>query len=238
MTQRLSYQQELKELHKSMIRMGSDVEEAIHNAITSLTENDIELASKVIDKDDEIDALEHQINQDCILLIARQQPVARDLREITSNMKLITDLERIADHAEDIAEHVIYMHEKSFQVTVPHDVVKLATHTQRMIHAALDAYVESDLAKAKQVVMMDIRINALYNKLKKYFVRQMKLDPNTAPEMVEMLLICKHLERVGDHAQNVAEWIVYYIEGEYASFSEIKKEVEQSDTGKKEKKNK
>lgn len=229
MVQRKSYQQELEELHNSMIRMGSDVEEAIHNAITSLTENDLELANKVIEKDDEIDEQEHKINQECILLIARQQPVARDLREITSNMKLITDLERIADHAEDIAEHVIFMNEMGFNVTVPHDVVQMASHTQRMIHAALDAYVERNLEKAKRVAMMDIRINALYNKLKKYFVRQIKLDPNSAQAMVEMLMICHHLERVGDHAQNVAEWIVYYIEGQYSTFSEIRKEVEQDD---------
>lgn len=225
MSQRINYQRELKELHDSMIRMGSNVEESIHMAINSLIELDSNMAQSVIEKDDEIDDMEHQINQECIMLIARQQPVARDLREITSNMKLITDLERIADHAEDIAEHVIFMIKNSNGFVVPHDVVLLANLTQNMIHAALDAYVSTDLEKAKQVVLMDNKIDKLYAKLKKYLVKQMMLDPQSVEELVEMLFICKHLERIGDHAENVAEWIVYYIEGKYATSSEIKKEL-------------
>ncbi|MGB4609443.1 MAG: phosphate signaling complex protein PhoU [Saccharofermentanales bacterium] len=232
MTQRVNYQKELENLHQSMIRMGSDVEESIHSAVHALTENDVELATKVIDRDDAIDDQERKITHECILLIARQQPVASDLRSITANMKLVTDLERVADHAEDIAEHVIFLNDKNYSVIVPHDVVKLTDHILKMIHLVLDAYVESDLDKAKQVVMMDIRVNALYGKLKKYLVRQMKLDPNDAPAMVEMLLVCKHLERIGDHAKNIAEWIVYFIEGEYVTSSELRKEIEASEVDK------
>ncbi|HHT25065.1 MAG TPA: phosphate signaling complex protein PhoU [Clostridiaceae bacterium] len=231
MSQRINYQKELENLHQSMIRMGSDVEESIHLAVLALTENDVELATKVIDRDDIIDDQERKITQECILLIARQQPVASDLRNIAANMKLVTDLERVADHAEDIAEHVVFLNDKNYSVVVPHDVVKLTEHTLKMIHAVLDAYVESNLDKAKQIVMMDIRVNALYGKLKKYLVRQMKLDPEGAPAMVEMLLVCKHLERIGDHAKNIAEWIVYFIEGEYITSSEIRKEVESNEKG-------
>ncbi|HHU53399.1 MAG TPA: phosphate signaling complex protein PhoU [Clostridiaceae bacterium] len=232
MAQRVNYQKELENLHQSMIHMGSDVEESIHSAVHALTDNDIELASKVIERDDVIDDQERKITHECIMLIARQQPVASDLRNITANMKLVTDLERVADHAEDIAEHVIYLNEKNYNVTVPHDVVKLTDHILRMVHLVLDAYVETDLEKAKQIVMMDIRVNALYSKLKKYLVRQMKLDSDMAPAMVEMLLVCKHLERIGDHAKNIAEWIVYFIEGEYVTSAEIRREVEKNEKDK------
>lgn len=229
MAQRVTYQQELKELHDKMIRMGSQVEDAIHTAINSLIDLNEDLANQVIEKDDDIDELEHMINQECIMLIARQQPVARDLREISSDMKLITDLERMADHAEDIAEHVIAIVELDYKMTVPHDVVLLANQTQKMIHAVLDAYVSQNLEQAKQVVLMDSKIDELYANLKTYLVKQMRLDSDSVEGLVELLLICKHLERIGDHAENVAEWIVYYIEGEYATSSQIKKSIKQNE---------
>ena len=231
MTQRLNYQKELRDLHERMIRMGSDVEEAIHTAVQSLIDIDVNLAKRVITNDDAIDDQEREINQECVMLIARQQPVASDLREITSDMKLTTDLERMADHAEDIADHVIAISKLAHKVIVPHDIVQLASQTQNMIHAAIDAYVSADADKAKQVILMDSNIDNLYANMKEYLVKQMKLDPESADIYVEMLLICKHLERIGDHSENVAEWIIYHIEGEYASSSEIRREVKDEDKG-------
>ncbi|NLJ94992.1 MAG: phosphate signaling complex protein PhoU [Clostridiaceae bacterium] len=227
MSQRITYQQELQALHQRMIRMGSAVEEAIHMAILSLIDIDVEMAKKVIAKDDEIDDFERSITQDCIMLIARQQPVAKDLREITSDMKLITDLERMGDHAEDIAKHVLNISRSEKKITIPYDVIQLSNQTKAMIHAALDAYVSRDLEQAKSVILMDSKIDKLYQNMKKYLKKQMRLDPENVDPLVELLLISKHLERIGDHAENVAEWIVYYIEGEYATSSEIKKEIKQ-----------
>ena len=157
-------------------------------------------------------------------VIALQQPVARDLRDLTANLKLITDLERIADHATDICEHVLVLLELNQPKTiVPAEVIKLSERTKKMLRGALDAYVSRDAEKARKVIKMDDKIDSLHKKLNNYLIRQMTLDPANVEGYAEMLLICTHFERSADHAQNVAEWVVYYIEGRYAHLSDEKK---------------
>lgn len=212
---RVEYQEKLKSLHEEIILMGAEVEKQIHYATTALLEQDSTLARKVIAGDDEIDNAERQIHHSCVLLIARQQPVASDLRDLTANMRLISDLERVADHAEDISRDVLIMNDEGWTLTIPHDIVCLAELCQRILHGALNSYVSRDLALAEQTIMMKARIGDLYNKIKNYLIHQMELDPKAAPGLANMLLIAKNLERASAHAQNIAEWVVYYVSGEY-----------------------
>lgn len=220
MAVRIEFQRELQELHEQIIRMGAAVEQAIGLAVEALVTLDLDIAQQVIDADDEIDEMEREIDRNCVRLIALQQPVARDLRDVTSNLKLITDLERIADHATDICQAVKTLAKSPYELSIPHDVVILSDMTRRIIKAALDSYVNRNKEQAEETIRMDRQIDKLYKQLKRYFVHQLEIDHDRVPQLVDLLLICKHFERAGDHAQNVAEWVIYFIEGRHAIYEE------------------
>lgn len=213
MVTRIGFEREMTALHEEIIRMGAQVEYAIEQAIAALIDIDVEKAQSVIDQDDVVDDMERNIDRHCVEIIARQQPVARDLRDVTSTLKLITDLERIADHASDISERVLEMSTYGSRIPVPYDIVIITKLARKMLHGALDAYVERDGEKAASVIDMDSKVDEMYLKIKSYLVRLMSVDSENVPQLVEMLLVCKYVERIADHAQNVAEWVVYYIEG-------------------------
>jgi phosphate transport system protein len=220
MQTRVEFQKELKNLHEQIIRMGTAVEQAIGLAAESLSILDCEIAQQVIDGDDVIDEMEREIDRRCVRLIALQQPVARDLRDVTANLKLITDLERIGDHAVDIARHVKAVAKAEFIFTLPHDIVELADLTRLILKRSLDAYVTRDRDLAVKTIQMDKKIDKLSKKLRRYFTSQMELDSKHISPLVDLLLISKHFERAGDHAQNVAEWVIYYIDGRHAFYEE------------------
>jgi len=213
MTARIEFQHEMTLLHQSIIRMGASVEKMIREAIEALVDLDLEKARAVVAQDDGVDQMERDIDRHCVEIIARQQPVASDLRDVTSTLKLITDLERIADHAGDISERILALGLLEPQIAVPHDIVTIANQASQMLHGALDAYVLRDVAKAEAVIQMDEKIDERYENLKAYLTHLMKVDPANVDQLVEMLLICKYAERIADHAQNVAEWVVFYIQG-------------------------
>lgn len=213
MTARIEFQHEVTLLHQSIIRMGASVEKMIREAIEALVDLDLEKARAVVAQDDGVDQMERDIDRHCVEIIARQQPVASDLRDVTSTLKLITDLERIADHAGDISERILALGQLEPKIAVPHDIVTIANQASQMLHGALDAYVLRDVAKAEAVIQMDEKIDERYENLKAYLTHLMKVDPANVDQLVEMLLICKYAERIADHAQNVAEWVVFYIQG-------------------------
>jgi phosphate transport system protein len=213
MVTRASFEKDMQHLHEEIIRMGAQVELAIEEAMTALIELDAERAAAVIDQDDIVDDMERKIDRHCVEIIARQQPVARDLRDVTSTLKLITDLKRIADHASDISERVIAMTEMSERIPVPYDIVTITKLARTMLRSALDAYVGNNRQIAADVINMDNKVDELYLKIKTYLVRMMSVDRENVPQLVEMLLVCKYVERIADHAQNVAEWVVYFIDG-------------------------
>ncbi len=219
MVTRHLFEHELAELHNKIIRMGVAVENSIGDTITALIEQDSALAQKIIDNDDIIDDMESDIEKMCIDLIAKQQPVARDLRDVTSALKLITDLERIADHASDISEKIITMSTMK-RVMVQHDLITMAEISKEMISGALDAYVTRNVEMAQKVILRDDRVDELFLKLKGDMVRIMSVDIQNIEQYVELMLICKYFERIADHAQNVAEWVVYYVLGEHQNFIE------------------
>ncbi len=215
MVTRVEFNKDMQQLHQEIIRMGALVEQAINDAVRALTDMDIETAQKVIDGDDQIDEMERAIDLHCIEIIARQQPVASDLRDVTSTLKLITDLERIADHASDISERVLVLEQLENKVAVPYDIATIIQMAQNMLKGALDAYVARDEQKAKSIILMDEKVDTLYNQLKDYLSHLMSVDSQNVKQLVEMLLICKYAERVADHAQNVAEWVLYYVQGRF-----------------------
>ncbi len=215
MVARIEFQNEMTQLHQSIIRMGATVENAINEAIEALVDLDAEKAAAVVAQDDIVDNMEREIDRHCVEIIARQQPVASDLRDVTSTLKLITDLERIADHASDISERILALCSHVNKMSVPHDIVTIAHMARNMLHESLDAYVMRDEALAASVIRMDEKIDERYENLKAYLVHLMKVDPMNVDQLVEMLLICKYVERIADHAQNVAEWVVYYIQGRH-----------------------
>lgn len=213
MVVRGEFEKELMQLHEMIVRMGTMTQNAIGDAVTALVELDDDKAKKVIENDDVIDEMERQIDKACVELIARQQPVARDLRDAISTLKLITDLERIADHASDISEKVLILSSVSTSVIIPADLIRMSDLSQLMIRSALESYVTKNEETAASVVHMDDKVDALYDKVKAYLITRMRQDPDNIENLVELLLVCKYFERISDHAQNVAEWVLFYIRG-------------------------
>jgi phosphate transport system protein len=213
MPMRVEFQKEMALLHQEIIRMGAATESAIGDAMQALIDMDADKASQVMAGDDTIDDMERMIDQHCIAIIARQQPVASDLRDVTSILKLITDLERIADHASDISERVLAICAAENRVTVPHDLVITMDIARSMLRGALDAYVNRSEAQANAILEMDIKVDELYERLKSYLIHLMQVDPTNIAPLVELLMICKYIERIADHATNVAEWVIYYLQG-------------------------
>ncbi len=214
MVTRHTFEKELADLHLMIVRMGVEVENSINDTIKALIGLDSELAAKIMERDDMIDELELRIEESCLDIIARQQPVARDLRDVTSALKLITDLERIADHASDISQKIILMAGRK-KIMIHYDLITLAELSKEMVRGALDAYVTRSPELAGKIITMDDRVDKLYEKLKSEFVRLMSVDPDSLEQYVEMLFVCKYFERIADHSQNVAEWVVFLVQGKH-----------------------
>ena len=215
---RIEFERELSNLHQDIIRMGATVEQSINDAVQALVDLDSDLARKVIANDDIVDEMEREIDRKCVEIIARQQPVARDLRDLTSTLKLITDLERIADHASDICERILAINELPNQLVIPHDLTQMADLSKQMLRGALDAYVTRAEANASNVINLDDQVDETYAKLKKYLTHLMTVDSENVEVLVELLLICKYFERISDHAQNVAEWVLFFIKGRHMNY--------------------
>jgi len=204
---------ELKELHKEVLKMGVMAQEAIYKSIEALKNRDKLMAQQIIDDDDKIDELELAIDERCIDLIARHQPMAGDLRFITTGMKINAELERIADLALDIAQRVLDLADKPLLKPLI-DIPKLSTVAQNMVRDSIDAFIKRDIVLAKKVVLSDSEADTLRNLVQDELINDyMAKDPTTAPRAVPLLLIARHLERICDHATNIAEDVIYMVEG-------------------------
>lgn len=208
------FDQELEELNKNILKMGAFTEEAIYKSIEALKSRDRELAISVIGNDTNIDTLELAIDERCIDLIARYQPMAKDLRFITTGMKINTELERIADLAVDIAQRALELVDKPFLKPLI-DIPKLTTVAQDMVKMAIDAFIEGDIELAKKVLSSDPEADRLRNLIQKELIEDyMVKDGSAAPRAVQLLLIARFLERICDHATNIAEDIIYMVQAE------------------------
>jgi phosphate transport system protein len=207
------FDEELNGLHQEILKMAALAQEAIKNSIEALKNRDKPQAQSVIDQDDKVDELELAIDERCIDLIARHQPMARDLRFITTGMKINAELERIADLAVDISQRVIELLDKPLLKPLI-DIPKLSTVAQNMVRDAIDSFVKNDVELAKKVVISDSEADRLRNLVQGELINDyLAKDASTAPRAVPLLLITRHLERICDHATNIAEDVVYMVEG-------------------------
>lgn len=205
---RSKFDEQLLELNKEMIEMGNKIIRSIKSAIEALVSKDEKMAESIMESDTEVDRLQKKIESICFNLLIQQQPVAKDLRTVTAAMKMVTDMERIGDHAADISEMTILMGKGSQINEFPH-ISKMATETMIMLNHSIEAYVEKDVKKAKEVILHDDVVDDLFLEAKKDVIRLILTNPNEGEEATDILMIAKYFERIGDHATNIAEWVIY-----------------------------
>ncbi len=209
----------LGELHNDLLRMGSIVEKQIYQCIESLVNQDDELADNIIKNDDLVDNLQKEIENKCIRLIAKEQPLAIDLRTIFTATKLVTDLERMADYAVDIAKITKRLKKEKY-IKKLIDIPKMAQIVKKMIRRGLDAYVAADVDSAYEVCKMDDEIDSLYKSVFTEMLTIMSNNKENINQITQLLFVCKYLERVGDHVTNICEWTIYLVTGELKDLNE------------------
>lgn len=203
---------ELANLNNQLIGMGTLVESAIKNAVEIIANNSAELLDKAREQEELINTSERKIQNHCIRLLLHQAPVAHDLREVSSALKMITDLERIGDQAIDIAEVSQYIKSRNNVINVTH-IDEMASQASKMVTLAIDAFVKKDFDLAKKVSQSDDVIDELFDKVKKETVEIIQRDKALGEEAIDLMMIAKYLERIGDHAVNIAEWVAFSITG-------------------------
>ena len=208
---RSRFDEQLKRLDKELIEMGAMCEEAIALAAKALLEGDESLAAKVAPLDTEIDQMERDIESMCLKLLLQQQPVARDLRQISAALKMITDMERIGDQAEDIAEIISFLHGHQAE---DNDLLReMAKAAIRMVTESVDAYVKCDTMLAEQVIAEDDTVDGYFTQVKERLIGKIAQDPADGEYALDLLMIAKYFERIGDHATNIAEWVIFSVTG-------------------------
>ncbi|MBR3796583.1 MAG: phosphate signaling complex protein PhoU [Clostridia bacterium] len=210
---RSRYDEELKNLHGALIDMGAMIESAISGAITALENRDIQKAKDIIAYDEEIDAQERLIEEMCMKLLLRQQPVASDLRMISTALKLITDMERIGDHAADISELAIML--RDLPQMNSNSLREMAVQTSTMLIRSVEAYVEQDEEKARAVIRQDDVVDDLFVTVKSEMIEAIRQNSDFSEAAADLLMAAKYFERIGDHATNIAEWTVYAFTGRH-----------------------
>lgn len=210
---RNKFDEQLDLLKTQMIQMGALCEEAIASATKALINGDMELAKKVITKDEDIDHKEKEIESICLKLLLQYQPVARDLRQISSALKMITDMERIGDQAADISEIIMLANIKAANNTS--HIADMAKATIKMVTDSIDAYVQQNLKLAKAVIDYDDVVDNLFNDVKADMIRLINEDTENGEFAIDLIMISKYFERIGDHATNIAEWVVFSITGKH-----------------------
>ena len=208
------FDEQLHTLNHELLEMGALIERAIRSATDALVKQDVEAALQAIAADKEVDQAERDIESLCLKLLLQQQPVARDLRLISSALKMITDMERIGDQASDIAELVIYLSKEPYIKELTH-LPQMAENAIRMVSGALDAYVRKDVVLAQEVMGMDDAIDALFVTVKDELIALIRHDAAAGSQAIDLLMIAKYYERIGDHAQNIAEWVEYALTGRH-----------------------
>ncbi|TYO94620.1 phosphate signaling complex protein PhoU [Desulfallas thermosapovorans] len=216
---RESFQEQLSNLRNDILQMGKLVENAIDMAVVALKHQDLDLAEKVVMDDEKIDRLELAIESRCLSLLALQQPMARDLRFIGTALKINTDLERMGDYACNIGKVVLQLGSEPFIKPLV-DVPRMAELAMQMVRENLTAYVNQDRNLALKAAMHDHEINILYHKVFNELVELMTRDPGNVKQATYLLFIARYLERIGDHATNLSEWIIYMITGERLELNE------------------
>ena len=205
------FDEQLFEMNRELIEMGAMCEEAIASAVKALTTGDIALAKRVKDTSGFIDQKERDIESRCMKLLLHQQPVARDLRAISAALKMITDMERIGDQAEDIAEIVISIENHTMDGL--EIIEQMARETVKMVTDSVDAFVKKDVELAQEVIRRDDIVDSYFLKVKYDIINLISENPADGGFALDLLMISKYFERIGDHATNIAEWVIYSVTG-------------------------
>lgn len=211
---RVNFTKQMEQLNDQMITMGCMIENTISMAIKALAEQDVKLAEEVIATDYEVDAQERNIEQLCYKLLLMQQPVARDLRIVSATMKMITDMERIGDHAEDISELTVRMAGKPYLQEIT-DIEQMAVEATRMVTNSVDAYVNRDAALAREVMAADDIVDELFDRVKLKIIEELRTGMGDGEQATDLLMVAKYFERIGDHATNIAGWVIFSLTGEH-----------------------
>ena len=210
---RQAYIEELERLRKQISKMGMAVDKGLKDSMTALINRDTQLAKKVMLDDDVIDEMNVKIEDACMLLIAKQQPIAKDLRIIATGLKISTDLERIGDHAHDIAKIATEFDQQVFVKELV-DIPQMAEYAGKMLQDAIEAYNTFDVALAEQVCLDDDKVDDLYAKTFRELSRFVDDDAAMVKQATQLIFIARYLERVADHATNIAEWVIYLVTAE------------------------
>ena len=205
------FERQLVELNNTMIDMGNKIIESINGSIDALINRNIDKAKKIMENDNEIDHLQKTVEGICLNLLVGQQPVAKDLRVITAAMKMVTDMERIGDHAADISEMTILMGEDSKIDNFDH-ISKMASETMIMLNRSIEAYVEKDTVKAHEVIEHDDIVDKLFDEAKQDVIRLIVDSSDDGEDATDLLMVAKYFERIGDHSTNIAEWVIFSLE--------------------------
>ncbi len=208
------FDEQLSLLNRELMEMGALIEQSIRSAAQALIERSVPSADSAISIDKQVDQKERDIESLCLKLLLQQQPVARDLRLISAALKMITDMERIGDQAADISGIVIYLSDEPL-VKNPQHLAQMAEAAIRMVTGSLDAYVNKDLELAREIIRMDDVIDELFDAIKNELIELIRKDADNGSQAIDLMMIAKYFERIGDHAQNIAEWAEYAITGKH-----------------------
>lgn len=212
------FDRQLGTLNDELIEMGSMIEKSIETAIKALVNQDVDLARNAIEADEEIDRQERIIEDLCLKLLLQQQPVAKDLRLISSALKMITDMERIGDHASDISEITIALADQPYIKKLEH-IQQMAKETMIMLVGSIEAFVDKDLEKANEVIKRDDVVDDLFDKVKKELIQMIHENADKGEQAADLLMVAKYMERIGDHATNISEWVIFSITGGHKSMN-------------------
>lgn len=215
MTIRTVFLEELEKLNQNVIKMGTLLEDSIALMIKALKEINVDIADEVIKKDDLLDDMERKIEQECLELIAKQQPVASDLRAVTAIQKIVTDIERIADHCQDISEYVLVLAEKE-RIDAPSNLIDMVDVVRDMAARVITCFIERDSEEAKRIMKMDDTVDKYFETIREELSLKMQKNKDLVPQCIDYLMIIKYLERMGDHVENIAEWVDFTITGNFA----------------------
>ncbi len=209
---RITFEQELENLNESLTEMGTKVEKIIERTFEAFGKNDRDALQKIIGGDGDVDRMEKDIEAKCLSLMLRQQPVAKDLRHISMALKVVTDLERIGDHAVDIAELAMRLDQKDAQSMIEY-LPEMVENVKTMLRESINAFVKKDRELARSMEERDDVIDGLFNRVKQEAVKLLKEDGAESDKVVDLLMLAKYLERIGDHAVNVCEWTEFFDTG-------------------------
>jgi len=208
------FDEQLSQLNDMLVEMGAKVEKAINRATQAIVNHDKKMAKKAISADRDIDGMEKEIESLCLRLLLRQQPVAKDLRLISAALKMITDMERIGDQAADISEIAKFLIGKELIIELD-NINKMAEATAKMVTESIDAFVKRDLDLAQRVIDYDDVVDELFHSVRNDVIKLLKEDQANGEQAVDFIMIAKYFERIGDHATNIAEWVVFSITGRH-----------------------